>query len=306
VKIGMQLLERRALRTKLLFGFAVLIGLALAMGVGDLLTQRTLLQQINQLYEQDLLGVSNAKDAQAAYITIGRELRQALIAETQDDRNIAVRHIAAQDSALHRELSELRSRVFRTENQRRLTLFEDAYAVYRGNVDKALNMLARGELAQARAFVASHDFQSAGDAVRARMEAVVTGKESGARQNREGALRVAGEARDRTLMLLTGSALLGGLISWLVAASIRRPSLRVRDAVEQLARGNLSVEVPHQDFGNELGELARSVQVLQQMARQMETQNWLKSHLARIANALQTTTNTSDLARTFFTRWRRS
>src|SRR3954452_1244302 len=117
----MQLLERRTLRTKLFVGFAALISLALALGVADLLTQRTLLQQINQLYEQDLLGISNAKDAQAAYITMGRELRQALIAETQDDRDIAVRRVTEQDSTLHHELSELRPRVARAENQQRLT-----------------------------------------------------------------------------------------------------------------------------------------------------------------------------------------
>jgi hypothetical protein len=71
VKIGMQLLERRTLRTKLSFGFAALHRSSARSGCRRLLTQRTLLPQINQLYEQDLLGVSNAKDAQAAYITMG-------------------------------------------------------------------------------------------------------------------------------------------------------------------------------------------------------------------------------------------
>ena len=57
MKIGLQFLDRRTLQTKLLFGFAVLTALALALGVGALLTQRTLQQQIDLLYERDLLGI---------------------------------------------------------------------------------------------------------------------------------------------------------------------------------------------------------------------------------------------------------
>ena len=273
MKTALRLLERRSLLTKLLLGFVVLMSLALTLGISDLLTQRTLLLQISQLYEKDLLGVSNAKDAQAAYLTIGRELRQALIAEGQDDRSIAMRRIAEQDAVLRRNLAELRTRVFRTEIQQRIALFEEAYTTYRGNVDEALRMLNDGDLAQARSFVASQQFQSTGDSVRARMEDVVTGKEDGARRSMENATHVARAARDRTLILLIVGAVVGGVIFWLAASSIRRPSSRVRDAVEQLAKGNLSVEVPHQDFDNELGALARSVHVLQNVAQKMERQS---------------------------------
>ncbi|HEY4083524.1 MAG TPA: response regulator [Burkholderiaceae bacterium] len=300
MKSSMQFLDRRTLRAKLLFGFAVLLALALALGISDLLTQRTLLQQFDQLYEQDLLGISNAKGAQDAYITMGRELRQALIAETPEDRDLAVRHVAEQDAKLHQELAELHPRVFRSENQQRLGQFEEAFALYRRNVDQALNLLSQGELAQARSFVASHDFLTSGDTVRDRMEDVVTAKETGARQNMESALSLIGNARERTLVLLVGGVLLGGLSSWLVAVSIRRPSEHVREAVEQLAQGQLQVEVPHQDFSNELGDLARAVRVLQQVAQQMENQNWLKSHLAQISAALQTVTQQAQLARIFF------
>ncbi|WP_457425567.1 PAS domain S-box protein [Roseateles sp. P5_E7] len=300
--IGLQLLEGRTLRAKLLLGFAVLIGLALALGLSDLLTQRALLRQIDQLYEQDLLGVSSAKDAQADYITMGRELRQALIAETPEDRDAAVRNVVEQDIKLRREVAELRPRVFRTDNQARLSRFEETYAIYKGNVDQALGLLGRGDVAKARTLVASHEFQSAGEAVRTRMDSVVQAQERGAYLSTEEARQLAAKARQYTLVLLIGGLALGGVVSWLVAASIRRPNQRVRHAVEQLAQGNLAIAVPHQDFSNELGELARSVQVLQQVAQQMEGQNWLKSHLAQISNALQTVSDSAELSRVFFSR----
>jgi PAS domain S-box-containing protein len=301
MKWGLQFLERRTLGTKLLLGFVVLLIFALMLGVSALLTQRSLVKQVTQLYHQDLLGVSNAKDAEAAYITIGRELRQALISRTEEDRRIAVSNVVEQDRMLRREIAELRPRVVRPENMQRLAGFEDAYATYKRNVDRALSMLDTAELQQARTFVGSREFQSAGDNVRIHMDAVVQGKEAGASEGIDTALTVAGNALERTVAMLVGGLAVGGYISWLVAASIRRPALRVRDAVEQLAKGKLFIEVPHQDFGNELGELARSVRVLQRVAQQMDNQTWIKSHLVQIANALQMVTSEADLSHTLFT-----
>uniref|UniRef100_UPI00117F9B41 response regulator n=1 Tax=Pelomonas sp. KK5 TaxID=1855730 RepID=UPI00117F9B41 len=300
MKLALQALERRTLRAKLLLGFAVMVGLALVLGTADLMTQRALLSQIQRLYDQDLLGLYNAKSAQADYITMGRELRQALIAEVTEDRDIAIRRVMEQDSRLRRAVTELRPRVQQSADQERLSRFEDAHAVYKTNVDLALAMLMRGELMQARAFVASREFQSAGDRVRDRMEDVVQSRAAAAHENMEAALELVDTARNRTLLLLVGGLVASGLVSWMVAASIRNPNLRVRNAVEELAQGQLGVEVPHQDYANEVGEVARAVQVLQRVAQQMESERWQKAHLAQISNALQMAGNRVELSRTFF------
>lgn len=298
--MNLRLLEARTLPTKLLVGFAVLIGLALILGLSGLQTQHALVAQMQQLYEKDLLGVSGAKDAQISYAVMGRELRQALITEDTEERNTAMRAVTTMDERLHETLRDLRPRVFRPDNIQRLRRFEEAYAGYKGNVDRALSMLVRGELAQARGFVASNEFQTTGNAVRERMDELVKAKERAVHEAQTAALKAAEDTRVRTLMLLVGGLLLGALSSWLVARSIRGPVLRVRDAVEQLAHGQLKTVVPHQDYPNELGEMARSVQVLQQVAQQMEGQNWQKGHLAQMSHALQSAATPPALAQIFF------
>ncbi|HSD36254.1 MAG TPA: response regulator [Rhodocyclaceae bacterium] len=297
---GIRWLEGRRLHTKLLLGFGVLFVLALALGLESLASQQSLLRQLESLYERDLLGVGNAKDAQAAYITMGRELRQALIAESEVDRAAAIQRVQEQDEGLRRALNELQPRVFRVEGQRRLQQFDPAYAAYKRNVDHALALIDSGDIEQARAFVASHDFQEVGNTVRARMEEVVQGKELGARMNMDDARVAAERSRTGTLVLLLVGALLGGLLIWLTMVSIRRPALRMRDAVEHLAQGELSAEVPHQDYDNELGDMARSIHVLQRVAQDMEAESWQKSQLARISGALQTAGNRAELTRIFF------
>ncbi|WP_341674770.1 response regulator [Niveibacterium sp. SC-1] len=297
---GIRWLEGRRLRTKLLLGFGTLFVLALALGLESLASQQSLLLQLETLYERDLLGVGNAKDAQAAYITMGRELRQALIAETEVDRAAAILRVQEQDEALRRALTELQPRVFRAESQRRLQQFDAAYAAYKRNVDHALALIGSGDIDQARAFVASEDFQQVGNTVRARMEEIVQGKAQGARMNMDEARQAAMRSRAETLALLLGSAVLGGVLTWLTMASIRRPALRMRDAVGLLAQGRLSAEIPHQDYDNELGEMARAIHVLQGVAQNMETEGWQKSQLARISGALQTADSRAELARIFF------
>ncbi|MBF0273547.1 MAG: PAS domain S-box protein [Magnetococcales bacterium] len=99
--------------------------------------------------------------------------------------------------------------------------------------------------------------------------------------------------------LLAGGGCIGTLLGWFIGISIRRPTERLRDAVEQLAAGQLDIEVPNTDHPNEIGALARSIAVLQTGAREMEAQRWVKVNQAAISSVLQEATDFADLARKF-------
>ncbi|MBF0627119.1 MAG: PAS domain S-box protein [Magnetococcales bacterium] len=99
--------------------------------------------------------------------------------------------------------------------------------------------------------------------------------------------------------LLAAGGFLGMGFGWLVVASIRRPTERLRDVVELLATGQLDIQVPNTDHPNEIGALARSIAVLQNGAREMEAQRWIKVNQATISSALQEAVDFADLARRF-------
>ncbi|MBF0192646.1 MAG: response regulator [Magnetococcales bacterium] len=99
--------------------------------------------------------------------------------------------------------------------------------------------------------------------------------------------------------LLAGGGCFGTLLGWFIGISIRRPTERLRDAVERLASGQLDVEVPNTDHPNEIGALARSIAVLQTGAREMEAQRWVKVNQAAISSVLQEATDFAELARKF-------
>ncbi len=293
-------LERRTLVTKLALGLASLLLLSALMVVFSLRTQLALSAQLQQTYDADLLGVSNAKEVQIEYTTMGRALRQALIAPDTERREQALRQLVDAETRMHKELKQLRPRIFREQAKQELARFDAEFAHYKSNVDKAVALMRDGYLPKSTALVSSDDFQRFGASTADAISAVVNIKEEGARSSTQAAQQLAEDNARIIYLLMLGGFALGICMAWLTVQSIRRPSERVRKAVEQLAQGQLDIAVPHSDFSNEIGGLARAIMVLQTGARQMDEQNWLKSNLALLTNALQTATTFTELSQTLF------
>jgi PAS domain S-box-containing protein len=293
-------LERRTLLSKLLWGFASLLLLSVVIGFFSLRTQLALSEQLQQTYEADLLGVSNAKDVQIDYLRMGQALRQAVVAPDVERRELALAQAAEAEAHLRKELEELRPRTFRSDGKAALARFDDEFERYKRQADKVVVLIREGRFNEAMVRINSDEFQSSGAAAASAVALLVRSKEEGARQGTEAANRLAHDNTRFTILLILGGVVFGVLMAWLIVQSIRRPTERVRTAVETLARGELNIEVPHGDYSNEIGGLARAVQVLQTGARQIEGQSWLKSNLALLSNALQTATTFAELSQTLF------
>ncbi len=288
---------------KLLLGFGGVLAIALLLGVQSLLSLRTMRDQTTLLYERELLGVSHLKEANVSLVTIGRALRRLLLAPETGTREKARQEMAVAESTLRRELVTARAAIYRAEQLKKLDELESHLAVYLSGVRRATAIAdAEGfRTSAAAAFVSSPDFGSGASRADVLLTAVAHSKEAGARDTANQAMRLYERSRQLTLLLLVGGLALGGLLGYVIGNSIRRPTAQLREAVNQLAAGELDVAVPLTDFPNELGELARSVAVLQTGARQVEAQRWIKTHQAAIAGALQRAESSGELAQTLLT-----
>ncbi|WP_336486023.1 methyl-accepting chemotaxis protein [Methylobacterium nigriterrae] len=94
-----------------------------------------------------------------------------------------------------------------------------------------------------------------------------------------------------TLIALVALALgLGGLLAMLIARSIIRPVRGMTAAMAQLANGDLAVAVPSRDAVDEMGEMAKAVEVFRENAaaraeleaRQVEEQSARERRVARV------------------------
>jgi len=295
----MIMLERRPLVQKLVIGLAVLLLIAVGLAAEGFYSQRVLTGSINQLYEVEMLGVSNAKDAQFNYAVMGRTLRQAILAPDEAERQLALAQLAQARNEVPKEIAELRKRVFREENRKNLARFEEAFAAYSRDVDTVIALLHEERLLDARNLIASSAFQASGAAANAAMAEVVRVKEESAKVQAAESLLFAEQSSRLSMILLVGGLALGILLGTLVGRSILGPTQRIRASVEGLAAGRLDQCVPHAEYPNEIGALARSIAVLQAEAQKMEAQRWIKSHQAEISSELQAATSFTELAQKF-------
>ncbi|MBB2495718.1 PAS domain S-box protein [Aquipseudomonas ullengensis] len=295
----MTALERRPLAQKFALAFVALLLIAAGLAIEGLLSQRSLSRDLHALYEKELLGISSAREAQVNYILIGRHLRQAVLAPDASARQEALALLAQTRSAVPQAIAELRPRILVEEDHRTLAEFEAAFTVYIRDVDKAVTLLQLDKPGDARAIVTSAELQNAGLATNAALNEVVNTKESRAKATVSAAVEHAEQSEVLSLLLLLAGIATVIALTLVVARSILRPTERIRTAVEQLAAGQLAHVVPHTDYPNETGDLARAITVLQAGAQTMEMQRWIKMHQATLASQLQAADSFSDLASCF-------
>jgi CheY-like chemotaxis protein len=88
-----------------------------------------------------------------------------------------------------------------------------------------------------------------------------------------------------TTLLL--SLLLGASVVLMTFRLITRPIRRMTDLMTRLANHDHNIEIRQLERRDEIGEIARALQVFKQMAIETAAQTWVKSHVSQIAGELQ-------------------
>jgi signal transduction histidine kinase/DNA-binding response OmpR family regulator/HPt (histidine-containing phosphotransfer) domain-containing protein len=287
--------EKLSLGVKLALGFSSSLLITLGFGLHFINNHARLNEEILSIYKNDLLGISEAKDVLVQFSQRGRALRQAIMAPDLEGRKGGIQLVEEAQGKMERALERLRPRV-RQANLVNLRQFEEAYDPYRARVDRAVYLLMQDKIEEARGIVIDPEFQRLGLLTNDALTRVAEFKENSARKQIETIQETARAETTLTYLILLGSLALGVLVSAMVGRSVRKPAERLVQAVENLAKGNLGEKVPLTDYPNEIGNLARSIQVLQAEALKVDAQRWLKSHLATLSNELQTASTRRELA----------
>ncbi len=92
--------------------------------------------------------------------------------------------------------------------------------------------------------------------------------------------------------------IIGGLVIAMTFRLITRPIVRMTGLMTRLASHDHSIEVRQLERKDEIGEIARALQVFKEMAIETAGQTWLKSTATNISNRLQATTSYREFADT--------
>jgi len=90
----------------------------------------------------------------------------------------------------------------------------------------------------------------------------------------------------------------GGFVIGMTFRLITRPIVRMTGLMTRLANHDHTIEVRQLNRADEIGEMARALQVFKEMAIETAGQTWLKSTVTRISNRLQEATSYREFAGT--------
>lgn len=282
-------LEKRSLISKLLVGFGTLLIIILLLGINSIFTVREMSKQADQLYQMELLGISHIKETNINLILIGRTLRQWVLSPNQAERIEAKAQLDQAMLDLEKELDAARKSIYRERVKRHLDEFELEYEQYKRNVNYAITLMEENAEYQnkAIAFISSTQFSQIGDAADQSLNRMAAIKEAGAQETANAMDKHSRNTQWLKLGLMLAGLCFGAIVGIFIGRSIKRPADRLRHAIDNLAKGNVNDTIPLTDYPNELGVIARGIEQLQNVYREMEFQRWGKTHLAEIATRLQ-------------------
>ena len=286
----MNFLEKLKLKTKLALGLGSMLVIISAIGMQAIYSARQQSDEIRRMYELELQGVSHIKEASIHLMQMGRALRQMILSPDLKSRAAARADLDEARMILNRSLLVSDKLFSRPEGRALLADIGDMLNQYLRNVDHVTALLAQDGTLQnteITRFLASPENVRVFESIDTLMNSLVRHKEGVAKRSAQDAIAYSDRIEYWTLLLLLIGIAAGLISGALLGASLRRPSERLRLSVEKLAQGELQTVVPHTEFDNEIGAMARSVSVLQQGANQADALRWSKTQANLIGAKVQ-------------------
>jgi HAMP domain-containing protein len=285
-----RLLEGLKINTKLTLASGGLLLVLFVVGIQSIYSMRLQAAEIQRMYADELLGISHIKEANVQLMTVARALRQMALSPDAQALREARAQLTLARNQLQQELLESDKRFFREEGKKLLRDIHSELVLYMVNVDRAQSLIEKESSFQTSkfsSFLLSPDNVKVFRATEKLMDDLVIHKQGAAHQASLDAVKFSASIENWTLLLLVLGASFGIGFGLLVGVSVRRPNEQLRKSVERLAGGDLTIAIPHQDFNNEIGAMAHSLQILQTVAIEADVLRWVKTCLFELGSAVQ-------------------
>ena len=291
-------LEKLRFTPKLVFATCVGLVLSVVLAFNGLKGMNVINDYNEILYFKEIQGVSEFSKVHINYRRMGHVVRQAVLAPTPEIRSKAKAELLQASAELHLNLDAARKTIHLEENRKLMAEFEPALAQYLYNINRTIELLDSDnyKAGSAATFVTSEEYQLAAAKGNRILEHIAQNNLESAEKATATATRLYINYRQLTFVLLITALMIGTIVGVVIAISIVRPFNRLRSYVEGLASGNLNLSIPHMDYDNEIGAMARSMQVLKNVYHQLESERWVKTHAAEIYVDLQKVSDHSELA----------
>ena len=120
----MNFFKSMKLRTRLLLAFIAMSLVAATVGLVGYVNMREINGMTTSLYQQELLGLNAAADARTNMIAVGRYLRAAMLAESEEIRQQHINSSRQSLAAVEKAINEARPKFVTAEGKAMLDEFD--------------------------------------------------------------------------------------------------------------------------------------------------------------------------------------
>ena len=295
------LLANLKIRKKLFAAVAPLAAMVIFAGVYVSIESERIDTWYSQLIDNEVKAVERTDEARSLNMRYGLNLYRLLVDADLEDMQV-----------INQELEETH-----TEYKARMTDAERLYPAFAKQIERAsanfdkvvLDSIPIREAALAHRNEKAAELMRGGIAAQleqARRDAIAISTDM-----RKAVDQRSGELTQRThrAIYITWFVIgLGILVTFVLASyqlqkGLIRELLDVRDSIQGISAGELDRPIPYLERPNEIGEISRSLQTLQGVAKERETQAWVKAEVAATAERLQAAEDFGVFASAFFSRF---
>ncbi|AUX79975.1 HAMP domain-containing methyl-accepting chemotaxis protein [Sinorhizobium fredii] len=256
-------MNRISLKTSLVGAFAVLLLLLVGQGLFALSLARSIYGDVETLATRWVPSVDITNKINTAISNLRGSENRHIVNRTEAGMKRADDAIAADLKKLEERMRTYDGLVYDQKERELYTEFKDVLATYLKQHDELIAMSRAGKKDEAGDFLTSAMRQSYNE-----LDKLADGFRdinlAGAKQSYADSSTDFTSARITTFMLLA-IACLGALGAMALAiVGISRPINRTTAVMRTLAGGDLSLEIPFTDRANEIGAMARAVEVFKQ------------------------------------------
>ncbi len=285
MKYALKPFERLTLGRNLAIGFGYLLALVVLLAATDVVLDSGLKHETQQLQARYVNSLSRVHEAQLHLVRMDYSLKQMVSSLNASNRSDLKSQLELHRAAIEQSLLNIDQNTRTFENKERLAAFAASKVELFHSLDRTLELLDKDPSA-AQAFSASKYYLKPLEVCDTLLSDIARSKEIHSLEAVQRMEDVCETSRWFNLVFLV----LGGFglpLGALVGRSIRIPYAQMQTVVESMAMGQVNVQVPNTDFPNEVGQMARSIELLQREVRANTDQNWIKSNMVDIAARLR-------------------
>lgn len=278
---------------RLSLGFAAMLLMGCLLGAAALYNMKTLADLSDNMYRHPLTVINNVHGIRAGILTIRYEMSRMVMADSRAEVDEIRQRIEDHETRLNNNLAVVREQY--------LGYPEDVYVIQKLLVSWAreradiVQMILNGKRNEAQMRL-TEIRKSQAEQLEEQISRIQNFAVNRAAQFNYQAGQTWRAVSSLMVALMAGLLLIGGMGAWWVTRGIVNPLESLRLAMIRLAKGDMATEVPLTGQINEMGEMARAVEVFKQEGIKAEAVRWVRGNVAELSTAMRKAESLQELA----------